>query len=89
MSGIKRELRIKKAIENKLWNLLKDNSKGEVPKEQLQAVSLGIKYLAVSAKLGEADWGKDIAKLGDVEDPADALDGEKGGLDDDGPEDDF
>lgn len=88
MSGIKRELRIKKAVEDKLWSILAKRSPESKapPKEDLQAISLAIKYLAVSAKLGEADWGRDLQGLTDpddvkdpgddvkVEDPANGLD---------------
>jgi len=74
MPNIKREQRIRKAIEDKLWDLLKGrrNWKGEkepIQKEELVSLSLGIKYLAVSAKLNEGEYGKDLAGLLDPTNP--------------------
>ena len=83
MHGNKREQRIRKAVEDKLSEVLRGIK--EIKKEELQALSLGIKYLAVSAKLGEQEWGKD---LGGLVDPADELDG-KGGETEDESSNDF
>jgi 2-iminoacetate synthase ThiH len=67
MSGVPREQRIKKAVEDRLYDILRRPRDGEkkkdVPKEEIVALSLAIKYLAVSAKLGEAEWGKDLQEL--------------------------
>ena len=66
MANINREMRIKKAVEQKLYELLKkpkDGEKKDTPKEEIVALSLAIKYLAVSVKLGEAEWGKDLEGL--------------------------
>lgn len=54
--------KIKKAVESKLIDMLKKH--GEKPtKEDLQVTTLGVKYLAVAAKLDEADFGKDLDDL--------------------------
>lgn len=82
MHGNKRELRIRKAVEDKLSEVLRGLK--EIKREELQALSLGIKYLAVSAKLGEQEWGKDIAGLAD---PADELNGKGGEIDDESSND--
>jgi hypothetical protein len=62
-----REQRIKNAVENKLYELLRKPKEGqekkETPKEEIIALSLAIKYLAVSVKLDERGWGSDIAAL--------------------------
>ena len=55
--------RIKRAVETKLISLLK-NKDGEAPKkEDLTVLGYGIKYLAVSAKLEESEFGKDLIEL--------------------------
>lgn len=55
--------RIKRAVETKLIALLKN--KGEEPpkKEDLTVLGYGIKYLAVSAKLEESEYGKELMDL--------------------------
>ena len=73
----KKETRIRRAVEDKLWEVLKgkktwDGQKVPIDKDELLAVSLGIKYLAVSAKLSEQEFGKDLGdlnKAGDDQDP--------------------
>jgi len=52
--------KIKKAVERRLVKLLNEAQDG---KEGLQALSLSIKYLAVSAKMDEAEYGSDLEKL--------------------------
>lgn len=53
---------IKKAVEKKLGDLLKKDAK-EPTKADLQVLTLSLKYLAVAAKLDEADFGKDLDEL--------------------------
>ena len=56
--------KIKREVENKLVKLLKVKKGEEKPeKEELQIVSLAIKFLAVSAKLEESDYGADLKSL--------------------------
>jgi hypothetical protein len=85
-----REARIKKAVEDKLIEILrpaKKNWKGEfekqgkVDKDELLAVSIGVKYLAVAAKLGEAEWGDEIGDLTKAEDGLDSNNLDEGGDD--------
>ena len=81
---IKKEARIRQAIEDKLYDLLKPKrdwkgDKEQIKKEELVALSLGIKYLAVSAKLSEQEYGSDIPGLADPE--------KEGGLEDESDND--
>ena len=56
--------KIKREVENKLVKLLKTKKGDEKPeKEELQIVSLAIKFLAVSAKLEESEYGADLESL--------------------------
>ena len=50
---------IQRSVEKKLKALLAANA-GEPKKEELQVLSLSIKYLAVKAKLSEEEWGTDL-----------------------------
>lgn len=60
--SVSNQNKIKKAVENKLIDMLKKG--GDKPsKEELQVTTLGVKYLAVAAKLDEADFGKDLDDL--------------------------
>ena len=67
---------IQKSVEKKLEALLrKDADKPE--KEELQVLSIAVKYLAVSAKLDEGDWGGELKGLEDgKDDPASELETE-------------
>lgn len=72
MPGQSNENRIKRAVENKLVDLLKKNGK-KPEKEDLQVLGLSVKYLAVAAKLDESAWGSDLDKLdegGEMDDDA-------------------
>lgn len=53
---------IKRAVEKKIADLLKKGSQAPT-KEELQILTLGVKYLAVAAKLDEGEWGGDLAGL--------------------------
>jgi hypothetical protein len=57
---------IKKAVETKIADLLKKHAVAPT-KEELQVLTLGVKYLAVAAKLDEGDWGKELADLEEAE----------------------
>jgi hypothetical protein len=68
LKPIKKEAKIRKAIEDKLYDLLRTKrdwkgDKEQINKEELLALSLGIKYLAVSAKLSEQEFGTGIPGL--------------------------
>jgi hypothetical protein len=55
---------IKAAVENKLVDLLERRAEQAEPsKSDIQILTLGVKYLAVAAKLDEADFGKDLPGL--------------------------
>jgi hypothetical protein len=58
---------IQRSVERKLKDLLKNGT--EAKKEDLQVLSLSIKYLAVKAKLSEEDWGKDLEQDEALQDP--------------------
>ena len=67
-----RNTSIQKSVESKLERMLgKTADKPE--KEELQVVSLAIKYLAVSAKLDEGNWGGELGGLEGKEDPDNEL----------------
>ena len=68
--------KIQKSVEIKLEALLKkDADKPE--KEELQVLSIAVKYLAVSAKLDEGDWGAELSGLENgKDDPASELETE-------------
>lgn len=51
---------IQESVEAKLKKLLNPDGGAPPAKEELQVLSLSIKYLAVKAKLGEEDWGSDL-----------------------------
>ena len=55
----------KRDIERKLAKLLNRKTGEKIEKEDLQILSLGIKYLAVSAKMDEEEWGKELGGLDD------------------------
>lgn len=71
--------RIKRAVETKLIALLKDKNKEPPKKEDLTVLGYGIKYLAVSAKLEESEYGKELMGLeheeegGETNEPTDDL----------------
>jgi hypothetical protein len=65
---VKKEQKIRKAVEDKLYQLLKPGldwkgDKVQIAKEEIVVLSLGIKYLAVSAKLSEQEFGTEIPGL--------------------------
>ncbi len=68
MSTPSNQARIKKAVEAKIVDLLKKGA-AKPEKEELQVLTLGVKYLAVAAKLEEAEFGKDLGEL--IEDDPD------------------
>jgi hypothetical protein len=54
---------IQKSVERKLKQML--NVRGEKPtREELQALNLAIKFLAVKAKLQDDQWASGLADLG-------------------------
>jgi hypothetical protein len=61
--SVSNQNRIKRAVENKLIAMLKKDAPNPT-KESLQVTTLGVKYLAVAAKLDEAEFGKDLDELG-------------------------
>lgn len=58
------QTKIKKAVERKIVDLLQKGALSPT-KEELQVLTLGVKYLAVAAKLDESEYGKDLDALGD------------------------
>lgn len=59
----------KRDIERKLAKLLNRKTSEKIEKEDLQILSLGIKYLAVSAKMDEEEWGKELGGLDEGGEP--------------------
>lgn len=55
--------KIKREVESKLVKLLRLKKEDKPEKEELQVMSLAIKFLAVSAKLEESEYGADLDKL--------------------------
>lgn len=55
--------KIKREVESKLVKLLRLKKEDKPEKEELQVMSLAIKFLAVSAKLSEEEYGADLNKL--------------------------
>lgn len=57
-----RASKIKDAVENKLVTLLKKRGEA-VTKEELQTLSIAVKFLAVSVKMDMDEWGSGIDDL--------------------------
>ena len=75
---------IQKSVERKLKQML--NVRGEKPtREELQALNLAIKYLAVKVKLTEDEWASGLAALGGKEEDLAELDDELEEEEDDTP----
>jgi len=55
--------KIQKSVESKLERLLSAKQAEKPEKEELQIVSLAIKYLSVAAKLDESNWGEELTGL--------------------------
>jgi hypothetical protein len=62
MTTVAKRSQIKKSVESKLVEMLKKGGEGP-KKEDLQVLSIAVKYLAVEAKLNEAEWGSDLSGL--------------------------
>ena len=77
--GVSNQHKIKRAVEQKLIGLLKNKNDESPKKEDLTVLGYGIKYLAVSAKLEESEFGKELMDLeqeqegGDTNEPTDDL----------------
>ncbi len=69
--------RIQRRVESKLEDLLQKDAK-KPEREELQVLSIAVKYLAVNAKLDEHNWGDDLPGLEEngKDDPASELEDE-------------